>query len=567
MFSYIRIPPIFTQHREQADGRLTLFGVSRSVLVCVVRSLGGNLDVDKPRTVARLFYFCKPTMKTNFTFKAGSLRRVLLLVVMMSLWQVGWAADSFKKMVRDGVTYYYGVSNHFADKYGTNIALVGVEPTDIKDEDYGTYQAYMLPKQATIKILSDVTADGITYPVVGFYDGTKILDDATYGSSADIYEDVVKDIYFTRFFPRYLGILNYTYPPTVDGRVTPQTVVHVSESMMDELIKRDDLFCRVTDGKRWYSNWMDYIDSDEATYFPLKMKQGDAIYELNYPADQNFSAVYTVGKYQPEITVPLTVNDGNIDLPVNSVSINFVMNSASKKVNLYLQKLIDINTKYHKYAVKQLTVNVPTSLYDAALAKYGQRFTVTDGLHSNENIVKTYTDDAGFEYKITFQDGTRSVELTKIPDTEEVRVPEKMHYAGQDVAINSLSFNSCGNNVKDIYFGSLLPESFSGKNVTVHVSDAQFDAALALVVKCVRADSRKALNSYIFTFEDSSSSEVTPTMFYDVDGNGKLDFFKGSFVVRWESGYKAEYFGMTKAVSLDGEELFSYSNTVANAPY
>ena len=289
MFSYIRIPPIFTQHREQADGRLTLFGVSRSVLVCVVRSLGGNLDVDKPRTVARLFYFCKPTMKTNFTFKAGSLRRVLLLVVMMSLWHVGWAADSFKKMVRDG-------------------------------------------------------------------------------------------------------------------------------------------------------------------------------------------------------------------------------------------------------------------------------------LHSNENVVKTYTDDAGFEYKITIRDGARSVELTKIPDTEEVRVPEKMHYAGQDVAINALSFNSCGNNVKDIYFGSLLPESFSGENVTVHVADAQFDAALALVVKCVRADSRRALNSSLFTFEDTFRSAVTPTMFYDVDGNGKLDFFKGSFV-RWWIDDRTECFGRTKAVSLDGEELFSYTNTVANAPY
>ncbi len=289
MFSYIRIPPIFTQHREQADGRLTLFGVSRSVLVCVVRSLGGNLDVDKPRTVARLFYFCKPTMKTNFTFKAGSLRRVLLLVVMMSLWHVGWAADSFKKMV-------------------------------------------------------------------------------------------------------------------------------------------------------------------------------------------------------------------------------------------------------------------------------------SDGLHSNENVVKTYTDDAGFEYKITFQDGTRSVELTKIPDTEEVRVPEKMLYAGQDVAINALSFNSCGNNVKDIYFGSLLPESFSGDNVTVHVTDAQFDVALAFGVKCVRADSRKALNRSLFTFEDTFRSAVTPTMFYDVDGNRKLDFFKGSFV-RWWIDDRTECFGRTKAVSLDGEELFSYTNTVANAPY
>lgn len=252
-------------------------------------------------------------MKTNFTFKAGSLRRVLLLVVMMSLWQVGWAADSFKKMVRDGVTYYYGMSDHFADKYG-------------------------------------------------------------------------------------------------------------------------------------------------------------------------------------------------------------------------------------------------------------QRFTVTDGLHSNENVVKTYTDDAGFEYKITFQDGTRSVELTKIPDTEEVRVPEKMHYAGQDVAINSLSFNSCGNNVKDIYFGSLLPTSFSGDNVTVHVTDAQFDAALAFGVKCVRADSRKALNRSLFTFEDTSWLEVPPTMFYDVDGNGKLDFFKGSFV-RWWIDDRTECFGRTKAVSLDGEELFSYTNTVANAPY
>lgn len=509
-------------------------------------------------------------MKTNFTFKAGPLRRVLLLVVMMSLWQVGWAANSFKKMVRDGVTYYYGVSDSFADKYGKNIALVGVEPTKFGDNHI---TENMLPKQATIKILSDVTADGITYPVVGFYDGEEILGEPDYDDYAylivGIYEDVVKDIYFTRFFPDYLNVKNYTLPPTVEGRVTPQTVVHVSESMMDELIKRDVICCRVTDGKRWYSSWIDYSDTDSEGLVssPLKMKQGDAICELNYPADQNFSAVYTVGKYQPEITVPLTVNDGNIDLPVNSVSINFSMNSASKKVNLYLQKLIKINTKYHKYAVKQLTVNVPTNLYAAAVARYGQRFTVTDGLHSNENVVETYTDDAGFEYKITIRDGTRSVELTKIPDIEEVRVPEKMHYAGQDVAINALSFNSCGNNVKDIYFGSLLPESFSGKNATVHVSDAQFDAALAFGVKCVRADSRRALNSSLFTFENSSWLEETPTMFYDVDGNGKLDFFKGSFVVRWGSGYKAECFGMTKAVSLDGEELFSYSNTVAKAPY
>lgn len=506
-------------------------------------------------------------MKTNFTFKAGSLRRVLLLVVMMSLWQVGWAADSFKKMVRDGVTYYYGASDSFADKYGKNIALVGVEPTKFGDNHI---TENMLPKQATIKILSDVTADGITYPVVGFYDGEEILGEPDYDDYAyvivGIYEDVVKDIYFTRFFPDYLNVKNYTLPPTVEGRVTPQTVVHVSESMMDELIKRDVICCRVTDGKRWYSSWIDYSDPDSEGLVssPLKMKQGDAIYELNYPADQNFSAAYTVGKYQPEITVPLTVNDGNIDLPVNSVSINFVMNSASKKVNLYLQKLIDINTKYHKYAVKQLTVNVPTNLYDAAVAKYGQRFTVTDGLHSNENVVKTYTDDAGFEYKITFQDGTRSVELTKIPDTEEVRVPEKMHYAGQDVAINALSFSGCGNNVKDIYFGSLLPTNFSGENVTVHVADAQFDAALALGVKCVCADSRKALNSFVFKY--TPSSEVTPTMFYDVDGNGKLDLFSARFQ-QWWIDDRTVILGKTKAVSLDGEELFSNTNTIANAPY
>ena len=214
-----------------------------------------------------------------------------------------------------------------------------------------------------------------------------------------------------------------------------------------------------------------------------------------------------------------------------------------------------------------LLLVVMMSLWHVGWAADSFKKMVSDGLHSNENVVKTYTDDAGFEYKITIRDGTRSVELTKIPDTEEVRVPEKMHYAGQDVAINSLSFNSCGNNVKDIYFGSLLPESFSGKNATVHVSDAQFDAALAFGVKCVRADSRRALNSSLFTFENSSWLEETPTMFYDVDGNGKLDFFKGSFVVRWGSGYKAECFGMTKAVSLDGEELFSYSNTVAKAPY
>lgn len=81
-----------------------------------------------------------------------------------------------------------------------------------------------------------------------------------------------------------------------------------------------------------------------------------------------------------------------------------------------------------------LLLVVMMSLWQVGWAADSFKKMVSNGLHSNENVVKTYTDDAGFEYKIAIQDGTRSVELTKIPDTEEVRVPEKMHYAGQDVA-------------------------------------------------------------------------------------------------------------------------------------
>lgn len=109
-----------------------------------------------------------------------------------------------------------------------------------------------------------------------------------------------------------------------------------------------------------------------------------------------------------------------------------------------------------------------------------------------------------------------------------------------------------------------MPTSFSGDNVTVHVTDAQFDVALAFGVKCVRADSRKALNSSVFKY--TPSSEVTPTMFYDVDGNGKLDLFSACFQ-QWWIDDRTVILGKTKAVSLDGEELFSNTNTIANAPY
>ena len=83
-------------------------------------------------------------------------------------------------------------------------------------------------------------------------------------------------------------------------------------------------------------------------------------------------------------------------------------------------------------------------------------------------------------------------------------------------------------------------------------------------VKCVRADSRKALNSSVFKY--TPSSEVTPTMFYDVDGNGKLDLFSACFQ-QWWIDDRTVILGKTKAVSLDGEELFSNTNTIANAPY
>lgn len=479
-----------------------------------------------------------------------------MLVLMAALWQVGWAADSFKTLVRDGITYYYGESAKYASKYGKNIALVGTELKKFSLKGYGDYYLNVLPSQKTIKILSDITVDGTTYPVVAFYDGKDYYDDVSFD------ESVVDDIYFTRFYPSYVSHTDYDLSPTVDWRVCPRTVVHVPENLMDEVMKKSDVYFRVTDGNRWYQN---SVSEEYNQTYPAQMKVGKALYNLYYPASQSRSADCVFDSYVSEATVPASVNDGYAALPVTAVNLKFGFGTP---VDLHIQSLVDIKT-YSGNNLSLLTVHVPSSIYEAALEKYGKTMTVTDGQHTGGNIqnfTKTITDDAGFTFNVTYKDGVCSAELTKLPDTETVIIPEKVVYMALDFPVTAVSFTQCGSNVKDIYFGNILPSLFTGENVTAHVADSQFDTALtSLTVKAVLSDSHKALSKDIFSFSYVSSDNTPQSMLYDADGDGRLDFFSACFQGYWIDG-TAQYFGMTKAVSIDGDEVFLSTKTIPYCP-
>lgn len=471
-----------------------------------------------------------------------------MLVLMAALWQVGWAADNFKTLVRDGITYYYGESSKYASKYGNNIALVGTELKKVTLKDYGDFYFNVLPSQKTIKILSDITVDGTTYPVVAFYDGKDYYDDVS------LDESVVDDIYFTRFYPSYVSQTDYNLSPTVDGRVCPRTVVHVPESLMDEVMTKTDVFFRVTDGKRWYQNEVQYYQT-----YPVQMKVGKALYSLYYPASQSRYATYAFDSFVSEATVAASVNDGFAALPVTTVNLNFTLGSTP--MDLHIQSLVDIKA-YAGSTLSSLTLHVPTSLYDAALEKYGKTSVVTDGIHTGGNIQnfsKVITDEAGFTYKVKYTDGVCSAEVTKLPDTEEVRIPEKVVYNTFDFPVTAVSVTSCGYNVKTIYFGSVLPERFEGSYVKACVSDAQFDAALTtMTVKAIISDSHKAFSKDIFDL----SSDVFKSMLYDVDGDGRLDLFRARCRGFNMSDGTTQFYGITNAMSIDGSDVFSSANTI-----
>lgn len=168
-------------------------------------------------------------------------------------------------------------------------------------------------------------------------------------------------------------------------------------------------------------------------------------------------------------------------------------------------------------------------------------------VHNDISSSFTYSDEEGFGYKTYYTDGTWKTAITKIPDTEIVRLPQTTEYNGVTYKVTTLSA-TCGSNVRDVYFTdsietgtfsrhldtSSLPDinykeifnqnTWEATGVTAHVPDSLFAYNFYnLYVKSVLSDNHKALNKSFYTYNVDAYEDRS--MHYDINGDGKLELY------------------------------------------
>lgn len=496
-------------------------------------------------------------MKTNTRLLSDAvyLMRMLLLLIMLTLSLSVWS-NNYETVVHDGVTYYVGEawSGIYRNQF---IAIVKVGD----DEN-----SRMLPKQKEIHILSDVTINGKTCPVVGF--GTELV--FTRGenlySSVLLDDEVVDNIYLTRISPIQLEY-NAPHKKYVKGRIYPHAVVHVPDTVLDKIMEDKQEFedkqeCdyRITDGTRWYYN---------RTTYPVEMWNGDdGTYEISYPKDQSAYAVCTVSAVgDVNVHVLDVINDGYQDIPVTAVKVKGKVIVGEHTANIFVKKLVEITVEItNVYGRINIVIHVPAALYDAAVKKYGDTYFVTDGKRASKTPFSFTYDQNGFRYKTTCTNGIWTTVIIQLPDTEIVRIPETVECEGTTYMVTGLKVNSLGSNIKDIYFGRLLKDcNLTGINtseITAHVPDSLFSSyANKLNVRCILSDRYRALNSNVFPYKSTSASST----FFDINGDGKLELFNACFSSRGLNK-ETHWIADIAAITSQGDTVYSVMKDVDQVP-
>lgn len=188
-------------------------------------------------------------------------------------------------------------------------------------------------------------------------------------------------------------------------------------------------------------------------------------------------------------------------------------------------------------------------------------------VHNDISSSFTYSDEEGFGYKTYYTDGTWKTEITKIPDTEIVRLPQTTEYNGVTYKVTTLSA-TCGSNVRDVYFTDSLEIGYystwtwKATGVTAHVPDSLFQYYLyQLNVKSVLSDNYKALNNSFYTYNVDADNDRS--MHYDINGDGKLELYNVKLGA-WDSRYHLSFdsYSSITATTLEGDTVYNVRKDV-----
>lgn len=397
-----------------------------------------------------------------------------------------------------------------------------------KSRDNKYARVAKLPNLSQVTIAADVMYLGYKIPVTDFSNSR------FYNGLFEEDGKNVKDVYFTRMIPsENSNFINYFRPGNKN------TVIHVPDSLFEKAtdsnnqLYRTFYHYRITDGLRWACPVQFRTHVNEATYRIYYTKGATNPYaELE---KINLSEI---------IKIPAEINDEYTTYPVKSIASGvFNLNDAVK--HIYFTKCLPINI-YKNGNYNATIIHVPDSLYNKALATFGNYWRITNGKEmgfTGKNGVNF--EQNGFIYNLTLNsEDAPYATIIGLPEKETVYLPTEVTENNSIYPIKEIGKKNKSENVyeiilnstiKDVYVANLIPNlARNGESlpISLHVPDSLFEKAMQSAETCYAkhiTDGKR--NAYNQEYSNFSYRD-----FYDIENTGTMSIIPGGYTLLDEKG-------------------------------
>ena len=397
-----------------------------------------------------------------------------------------------------------------------------------KSRDNKYARVAKLPNLSQVTIAADVMYLGYKIPVTDFSNSR------FYNGLFEEDGKNVKDVYFTRMIPsENSNFINYFRPGNKN------TVIHVPDSLFEKATDSNNQLYRtfypyrITDGLRWACPVQFRTHVNEATYRIYYTKGATNPYaELE---KINLSEI---------IKIPAEINDEYTTYPVKSIASGvFKLNDAVK--HIYFTKCLPINI-YKNGNYNATIIHVPDSLYNKALATFGNYWRITNGKEmgfTGKNGVNF--EQNGFIYNLTLNsEDAPYATIIGLPEKETVYLPTEVTenniiYPIKEIGKKNKSENVyeiiLNSTIKDVYVTNLIPNlARNGETlpISLHVPDSLFEKAMQSAETCYAehiTDGKR--NAYNQEYSNFSYRD-----FYDIENTGTMSIIPGGYTLLDEKG-------------------------------
>lgn len=252
----------------------------------------------------------------------------------------------------------------------------------------------------------------------------------------------------------------------------------------------------------------------------------------------------------PTIHIPASLTYEGETYPVTQISVRI---GNAKVKDIYFTRVlpnsesanadVDETAAFTGKFATDAIIHVPDSLYDKAIAKFGDKYTITDGTHTSPETGFYYRDN---DVTYFIEPKTSSASITAFPITETLHFPSEVTYNNTKYRITNINIGK-NSTIKEVYFTScyaILCADEYAKGVIAHAPDSLFNKMTADKYSNYGKITDGKRWAYHKTFHPiyslkgaayntSAKYDYVPESYYDVTGEGTMAFFGQDVIADW----------------------------------